>query len=141
MNGGTGRSGAVRSLALWGPVVLHMALIFGMSSVSHPPALPGRDLDKLVHAVLYAGLSALLVRALAGGWQRPVTLRIAVLAAALATMYGVSDEIHQAFVPPRESDPRDLVADGIGAALAAGGMYAGIIRGPGNTVGPDGRDA
>jgi VanZ family protein len=106
-----------------------MALIFGLSSIPSPPALPGRDMDKLVHAFLYALLGALMVRALAGGWRRPVTLRVAVLAVALTTIYGISDEIHQAFVPPRQPDALDVMADGIGATLAAATMYAGIIRG------------
>ncbi|MBP8105542.1 MAG: VanZ family protein, partial [Nitrospira sp.] len=33
--------------------------------------------------------------------------------------YGLSDEIHQLFVPLRQGDPLDLVADSVGAALGA----------------------
>jgi VanZ family protein len=106
-----------------------MALIFGASSIAHPPEVPGAGSDKLVHMLMYAGLSALLVRAWAGGLGRPVALRVAVLAVLLSTAYGVTDEIHQHFVPPRQMDALDLVADGIGATLAATLLYAGIIRG------------
>jgi VanZ family protein len=40
-------------------------------------------------------------------------------ATALATLYGVSDEIHQMFVPPRTPDWRDICADAFGALTGA----------------------
>jgi VanZ family protein len=53
------------------------------------------------------------------------------LAAALGTLYGVSDEIHQHFVPPRTPDILDVVADSIGACLGASVMtlVARLLRG------------
>ena len=45
-----------------------------------------------------------------------------------STIYGVTDEGHQYFVPPRQTDVFDLMADAIGAAVSAGVLYAGIIR-------------
>jgi VanZ family protein len=36
----------------------------------------------------------------------------------MAAMFGLSDEIHQYFVPGRNMDPLDLLTDAIGAALA-----------------------
>jgi VanZ family protein len=36
----------------------------------------------------------------------------------MAVMFGLSDEIHQYFVPGRNMDPLDLLTDAIGAALA-----------------------
>lgn len=116
-------------LSLWAPVLAYMALIFVLSSRSVPPRLDRLVPDKIVHAGMYAGLSALLVRALAGGWRRPVSRALALAAAGLATLYGVSDEIHQAFVPSRHADWLDLVADAAGAAGAAVALYAwGIIQ-------------
>jgi VanZ family protein len=116
-------------VALWAPVVIYMALIFAGSSASHPPAVGVGIPDKVVHAVVYAGLGALLVRALSLGWIRPVTARIAWQAAIVATLYGASDEFHQALVPGREVEALDLAADAVGAALAAGALWAwGIIR-------------
>jgi VanZ family protein len=38
--------------------------------------------------------------------------------------YGVTDEWHQSFVPGRSADAIDLVADAVGAGLAAGGLGA-----------------
>ena len=105
-----------------------MAIIFGLSSISQPPALGG-GLDKYLHAALYAGLGALLVRALAGGWHRRPTAGIVVAAILIAAAYGVSDEFHQSFVPTRNVEAMDVVADTAGAAVAAFALYAwDIIR-------------
>ena len=105
-----------------------MALIFGLSSISQTPVLVG-GVDKDLHAVLYSGLSALLVRALAGGWHRRLTVGTVVAAIVMAAAYGVSDEFHQSFVPMRSVEVMDVVADTVGAALAAFGLYAwDIIR-------------
>jgi VanZ family protein len=118
-----------RRLALWGPVVAWMALLFYASSLSELPSVAGRVSDKLEHAVAYAALGGLLLRALTGGLLRPVTVRAAIVAVAFAAIYGASDEIHQHFVPHRTMDARDLLADTTGAAAAAGVLYAwGIIR-------------
>jgi hypothetical protein len=110
-------------LSLWAPVALYMMFIFWLSSISRPPDLPAGVSDKAAHGFLYCGLGALLVRARAGGWRRPVTLGIAAAAIVVATLYGISDEIHQYFVPPRQVEVRDVLADAIGASVAAGVLY------------------
>ena len=117
-----------RSIVLWGPVVVYMAILFGLSSQSSLPQPPGTLSDKHLHAIAYGGLSALACRALAAGALDAVTPARAVGAVGVAVLYGATDEFHQAFVPGRSSDVLDLVADGVGAALAAGGLWAwGII--------------
>lgn len=113
-----------RRVALWAPVVAYMALIFGLSSIAQPPDLPAELSDKTGHLALYFGLSALLVRALAGGWRKRVTPIVACLAVVMATLWGVTDEVHQHFVPPRQMDAWDIAADTVGATLAALGAYA-----------------
>jgi VanZ family protein len=116
-------------LALWAPVVGYMAAVFYASSLSVLPTLANRVSDKLEHAVAYGLLAALLVRALAGGLRRPIALSVAILAVVIAACYGISDEIHQHFVPHRSMDPYDLLADTTGAVSAAGALYAwSIIR-------------
>jgi VanZ family protein len=94
-----------------------MALIFAVSSISHPPDLSESIGDKGAHGLLYLGLAALMVRALAGGWH-PFGGGIAVAAVVYSTLYGVSDELHQLFVPNRTADLADLAADAAGAAVA-----------------------
>jgi VanZ family protein len=102
----------------WGPLALYAVAIFVLSSMTHPPVpvLPVRYADKLLHMVEYAGLGGLLTRALALG-GRGLSARAAVAASlGLAALYGVSDELHQSFVPHRSADPLDWLADILGAA-------------------------
>lgn len=103
---------------LWIPPLLYMALIFHLSSESNPlPELTAHVWDKFLHTAEYIALAFLFCRALVGeglGW----------LAALVATMlmtslYGASDEWHQAFVPLRDSNVLDWFADDTGAALGA----------------------
>jgi len=114
---------------LWAPVVLYAAAIFALSSTAKVPAPPTGLSDKHVHFIVYGGLCALLVRALAAGRWARVTARVATWAFVLTTIYGASDEIHQHFVPGRSTDVQDLIADGAGALAAAGLLLAwAIIR-------------
>jgi len=104
-----------------------MAFIFGLSSIHHPPKPPDGVTDKDLHTALYAGLGAVIVRALAGGWRQKVTVRVAVLAVVLTVLYGVSDEFHQHFVVGRTADVYDVLADLVGGSIAAAGLYAYTI--------------
>ena len=114
--------------SLWGPVVLYLLCIFGLSSISNTPEIPVVT-DKDLHGVLYFGLGLLLTRALSRGFRPPVRLGTAILVTGLAMLYGMSDELHQYFVPPRQVEGLDVVADTVGAGVAAFGLYAwGIIR-------------
>jgi VanZ family protein len=49
-------------------------------------------------------------------------VRVAVLAAALAGAYGVTDEWHQTFTPGRDASLADVVKDLAGAVLGAWGF-------------------
>ena len=96
-----------------------MALIFYASSLSDPGSPPGGISDKTAHFLAYFPLGAALVRALAGGRALGMTLRRVATATVLATLYGISDEIHQILVPPRTPDWHDVVADCLGAVAGA----------------------
>jgi VanZ family protein len=109
---------------LWVPVVLYCAAIFALSAISAVPALPGHMSDKAAHALLYAGLGFLAGRALAGGLGRPVTARAMLLVVAFCALYGLSDEVHQLFVPNREFDPKDMAADIAGGGLGLAVLWA-----------------
>lgn len=115
-------------VSLWGPVLLYMCFIFGLSSLRTTPAMPN-GADKVLHALLYSGLGLLLARAQARGLAK-VTPRIIAITLACGAVYGISDEFHQYFNPPRAVEAADVVADTIGSGLGAGVLYAwGIIRG------------
>jgi len=103
-----------------------MAAIFYVSSLPQPPLPPGGD--KPWHSTAYLGLAIVVVRAVAGGLMRPVRPGSAVAAILITVLYGVSDEIHQMFVPGRSAETSDLVADAIGAVAGAAACWAwGII--------------
>ena len=100
----------MRKLALWGPVIVWAAVIFGLSSIpSLSSGLGTWDevLRKGAHITEYAILGALLLRAV-GRWQPALLLGIA---------YAATDEIHQHFVQGRHSSPFDVAFDACGLAL------------------------
>ena len=117
----------LRLLHVWGPVAGLMIGLFVVSGMSAPPGLPGPLPDVAAHAIAYAVLGAAMLRAVAGAdWSR-MTGRGALLAVALTVCYGVTDEIHQSFVPGRTPELRDLAADAMGAATGAGLVWAWSI--------------
>ena len=116
-------------LFLWGPVVLMLVVIFGASSIPNLTSLPGNISDKSGHSIGYAMLGGAILRALSGGRLRGVTWWRCLTAIALATLYGVTDEFHQLFVPGRSADPYDVLADCIGATMGtAVGWVASAAR-------------
>ena len=111
-----------RRVRVWGPAWAMMVLIFVLSSMSRLPRVPGGfELDDgVAHALEYGVLAAVLLRGLAGARWRGVTVGAAWFAVLLATLYGVTDEVHQRFVPGRTAEVADLIADVVGATVAAG---------------------
>jgi VanZ family protein len=108
----------IRKLSLWGPVLLYMGVIFYLSSKSDI-AIPAELSDKGWHSIGYTGFAIVIVRALAGGLPARITTTTALVAVAIATLYAVTDEFHQSFVPNRTADVQDLIADVVGAAMGA----------------------
>jgi len=92
-------------------------LIFATSNSPRGAELPMLvpHFDKLVHAVVYGILSGCIALALVihTGWSPN---RIAWTALILASLYGVTDEFHQYFVPGRSTELLDWVADTTGAS-------------------------
>ena len=95
-------------------------LIFWMSSRSAMPIKqPFDNFDKLVHAVEYGTLCILLARALHPGRMSRIPAVVWSLAILASFIYGITDEMHQAFVPNRSCDPFDAAFDLFGAGLTA----------------------
>jgi VanZ family protein len=108
----------------WMPVVLYAGTIFFLSAQSHPEEqLPSFLLegvsDKVLHAVAYGILSLLCYRAFRWAAGPAVARQAVVLAIVTASVYGLTDEVHQLFVPFRESSWLDWLADTIGAVIGA----------------------
>jgi VanZ family protein len=96
-----------------------MAYIFYLS---HQPSLDLPSLfenqDKVMHFVTYGILGVFLLGAMALPPAGYGTAQVA-LATLIASLYGISDEFHQSFVPGRTPDVVDWIADTSGALLAA----------------------
>ena len=107
-------------LYYWLPLVAWMGLIFWLSSQPEPLDLPEPWQKSLVgisgHVLGYAGLGILWWRALAAG-QSASARRTLALALLLTTLYAISDEYHQTFVPGRSGTPADVLIDAAGAVL------------------------
>lgn len=104
-------------LGRWAPVAAWMAVVFFFSSLSRL-GLAARVPDWISHPVEYGVGAALLCRALTAPGRAP-RASSAAAAVLLATLYGVTDEYHQSFVPGRTADPADLAKDFLGATAAA----------------------
>ena len=115
-----------------------MAAIFYASSLSVIPGPVGYWFsDTVLHMACYGGFALCLLRALARGTWTGVTVGVALAAWLIATLYGVTDEWHQLYVPGRTSELRDLVNDAAGALAALGAAGAwGIMRGPSRAARP-----
>jgi VanZ family protein len=114
----------VQVLWYWVPVVLYAGTIFYLSSQLHPEEqLPSFLLeevsDKVLHAMEYAGLGGLCYRAFRWGMSGQVASRALLFAIVTASLYGMSDEAHQLFVPFRESSWLDWLADMVGSVIGA----------------------
>jgi len=123
-----GRRG--RALRVWLPPALWACglLILSAQPAERLPASTLWQLDKLVHALMYAALGALSGRALAVRASPPRAARWAVAITALGLAgFGLLDEWTQTFTPGRMSSAADAVADAVGAwaGLLAASRYYG----------------
>ena len=102
------------------PLVVFCVFLFWQSSFSSPFSAPlfPHD-DKLMHMGAYGFLAFLAARNL--HQERPLFNRtkLRVLTILFACLYGLSDEIHQAFVIDRTASIWDFLADIFGSILGA----------------------
>lgn len=98
------------------PALIWMLLIFALSSQEafpRPFSIAAELLAIAAHLVLFGALSALLWWGLSWLPRQPRWLCAVVITIA----YGVTDELHQSFVPGRSSTLFDVVVDTIGAIV------------------------
>lgn len=111
------------------PALALMVAIFALSSQSQT----GSDFPEWARVVAHFGEYALL----AGLWLwalAPSLGRQGVyVAVAISVAYAISDEIHQGFVPGRDSDPVDVLVDCAGIATALALARIGAHRGASNS--------
>jgi VanZ family protein len=105
-------------LRYWLPLIAYCLFIFIQSSFESPLNLPSIvHIDKGLHIGGYGLLGFLFYRAYRSSWPSASVWRTANASLLSAGFYGMTDEIHQYFVPGRSADPWDWLADMVGAML------------------------
>ena len=98
-------------------LVLYCSFIFWLSS---KPSLPApiyfSHQDKIHHMGAYFIMGILAWRFFNTLFSKPTTVMIVSLC--FCSIYGMSDEWHQSYVPGREADVLDWLADTLGALIA-----------------------
>ncbi len=101
-----------------------MGLIYYLSSQNNIK-LPkvGIGFDKVLHLLAYIPLAFLFYISIhTSGFRKHAFIA----ALCFASMYGITDEIHQSFVPGRDAAIGDVIADCIGAII--GGITAHFAK-------------
>jgi len=101
----------------WFVVVVIAVVIFYLSSLTFEGVNTGSGgslLAKIYHVCAFFFLAAFLLISLVKGKHK----RFSLLAVLLAVLYGVSDEIHQLFVPGRYGSVLDIGYDSVGIVFA-----------------------
>ncbi len=96
---------------------VYACIIFYLSSISNAPEMVQPlflGFDKLAHFVEFGLFGGLLFLTFAYADWRPWDAPIAI---ALGVAYGIVDELHQATVPGRMSDPLDMSINAIGVLV------------------------
>jgi hypothetical protein len=101
----------------WAPVVAWLCVIFAASSLPGSSIPGGYSFQG--HFAEYAVLGALVMAALR---LRPGRWTWMLVAVAACSVYGVTDEVHQAFVPGRTPDVLDWAMDTVGAVAGVAGV-------------------
>jgi VanZ family protein len=85
-----------------------------------------QGIDKVAHFLVFGLLATLLLRS-------PLSRGKAWLAILIVSLFGITDEWHQSFVPGRSCDVYDWISDTLGATLAVmlyrhWGLYRRVLE-------------
>lgn len=112
----TYRPGSVLHVA---PAIVYVVAVFYLGSVAMDP-LPGMSFawkDKLLHALVFAGMQLSLARAMRFVWPSWSLVEVAGRSTVTAIACGGALELWQAALPHRSAEWFDWLADGVGAGL------------------------
>lgn len=119
--GGGPISAAGRFLFYWLPLIALCTAIFWQSSfASFQAASLFSHQDKLLHITAYGLMAFLAARALSRERPQMGKFGICIVSMGFTILFGLSDEIHQAFVPGRFASIGDWIADILGSGIGAG---------------------
>ncbi len=82
------------------------------------PVMPFPHYDKVIHAVAFGGLNVFVAQGMRHSGKLYSNWTLALVPVLFTTLYGISDEIHQYYVPNRTFDVLDMAADSTGAIIA-----------------------
>lgn len=103
------------------PALLIIGMIWFLSSQSVLPTPKGiLGFDKVQHLLAYAVFAVAVGLWISLKQWKKNPFKCMVWVAIIVAAYGISDEVHQSFVPGRDCNVWDWVADTIGAILGAG---------------------
>lgn len=102
-------------LRIWGPLII--CISWYLSSRTLNLEIPISHSDKLIHLICFSGLAGAWTFWFSGKNWRNHSIRNFIICIAIVVIYGIIDEIHQNFVPGRESSVFDWFADVIGAVI------------------------
>ena len=113
------RSSGTIFISHWLPVIGLCTLIFIQSAFVLSEQVPRWPyFDKLLHLIAYGILAALVCRAFKTIESMHLRrLRLFLTGVLVTTLYGLSDEWHQSFVPGRSAVVDDLLADLVDAVV------------------------
>ena len=102
----------------WFPLIIYCILIFWQSSFPSIESVPELLYsDKLLHFFAYAVLGALFLRAYRTLRIRDNLNLLIMFSILSSSLYGISDELHQYFVPCRSAEGMDILADILGSVF------------------------
>ena len=100
----------------WLPVILYCIAIYIQSDFPSSEHIPTFEFsDKVLHFLAYAVMGVLFYRAYQTLRFKENLRLLILLSIVSASLYGISDEIHQYFVPYRDASIFDVIANFLGA--------------------------
>lgn len=115
----------VKTMLRMVPMVITMGTIFFLSHQTGDqlslPAIPG--IDKLGHMVIYGILAGTILFAFSENQKCTRPRSVMVFTVLFCTLYGITDEFHQSFIPGRFVSVYDVIADATGAIVACALWY------------------
>ncbi|WP_462410273.1 VanZ family protein [Neobacillus sp. Marseille-QA0830] len=114
--------------------IVYMAIVFIQSSfpsnkfVELPDSTIDQTIKESLHLIEFAILYVLLVLAMLTR-RRGFTPALNAACAVFAGLYGISDEIHQSFIPARSASWFDLVKDFIGISVCYYFVNGALFKG------------
>ena len=116
-----------KKIFLWTIVVSYASIIFLVSSIEGSEIDTGPPgIDKLLHVIEYLILSFLLYASFKKSSNKIKNTTIFLLSFSISALFGISDEIHQLFVPNRYFELLDILSDSLGSLIGAFWAYKHI---------------